>query len=228
MLAGEQTLSFLPQWLQARPLLRTTFRYSLSTVGPVCVSAAHFAASLIFLRLLQAAEFGQFSFLLIVVPFCLSAAGALLGAPASLTRAKDDATASAEIATLQKTSLLVAAVAGLVVAFLMLSTSATPAEAALFGLYGAGATLRSFARSLANVRAQLLRVAGSDIVYAALLVAGLVGLIATGHLTMASAAVVLALAALAGFVPFGWSYLGELIRAAATPALLRYLPMCTM
>ena len=41
-----------------------------------------FIASLIFLRMLQAHEFGQFSFLLIVVPFCLSAAGALLGAAA--------------------------------------------------------------------------------------------------------------------------------------------------
>ncbi len=99
MLAGaQQALPFLQEgdWLRVKALLRTGYRYSLSVVGPVTVSAAHFIASLIFLRLLQADEFGQFSFLLIIVPFCLGAAGALLGAPASLTRGKDEDTAAEE------------------------------------------------------------------------------------------------------------------------------------
>ena len=90
---------------------RASYRYGLSSLGPVAVSAAHFLASVLFLRLLRPEEFGQFAFLLIVVPFCLGASGALLGAPASLTRGKDEATARAEIFTLQKTSLIVSLLA---------------------------------------------------------------------------------------------------------------------
>ena len=228
MLAGALQALLLPRPVDRLPtpaVLRAFTRYGLSVSGPVAVSAAHFIASLIFLRMLQAHEFGQFAFLLIVVPFCLSAGGALLGAPAALTRGKDEATAREEISALQKTSLVVAGVAGLIVAALMFSTHAGTAQAALFGLYGAGATLRAFARSLANVHARLVRVAGSDLVYAVLLVAGLVGLIAFGRLTMLNAAFVLVLSTVASFLPFGWRHWRDLIRSALTQSFGRYVPM---
>ena len=228
MLAGAQQALLLPQPVDRLPppaVLRAFTRYGLSVSGPVAVSAAHFIASLIFLRMLQAHEFGQFAFLLIVVPFCLSAGGALLGAPAALTRGKDEATAREEISALQKTSLVVAGVAGLVVAGLMFSTHAGTTQAALFGLYGAGATLRAFARSLANVHARLVRVAGSDLVYAVLLVAGLAGLIVVGRLTMLNAAFVLVLSTVASFLPFGWRHWRDLIRSAGAQSFGRYLPM---
>jgi putative peptidoglycan lipid II flippase len=228
MLAGaQQALPFLQEgdWLRVKALLRTGYRYSLSVVGPVTVSAAHFIASLIFLRLLQADEFGQFSFLLIIVPFCLGAAGALLGAPASLTRGKDEDTAAEEIATLHKASLIISGVAGLVVAALMFSTHAGAGEAALFGLYGVGATLRGFARSLSNVHAKLKRVAASDITYAVLLVSGLVILIAFGRLTMFHAAAVFVLSVIVSFLPFGPAYARELALAVKARNLKRYLPM---
>jgi hypothetical protein len=228
MLAGAQQALLLPppvERLRTPAVLRAFTRYGLSVSGPVAVSAAHFIASLIFLRMLQAHEFGQFSFLLIVVPFCLSAAGALLGAPASLTRGKDEATARTEISTLQKTSLVVSGIAGLVVAALMYSTHSGTTEAVLFGLYGAGATLRAFARSLANVHARLVRVAGSDFAYAALLVAGLAGLLVFGRLTMLNAAIVLVLSTAASFLPFGWSHWRDLIRSVTAQSFGRYLPM---
>jgi O-antigen/teichoic acid export membrane protein len=228
MLAGaQQALPWLrgADRLSAQPVLRTVYRYGLSVTGPVAVSAAHFIASLIFLRLLQAGEFGQFSFLLIIVPFCLSAAGALLGAPAALTRGKDETTAGAEISTLQKTSLVITGVAGIAVAALMYSTHAGAAQAILFGLYGAGATLRAFARSLANVHARLLRVAGSDLVYAGVLVAGLTGLIAFNRLTMSNAAFVLVLSTGVSFLPYGWRHWRDLIRSTGAQPLTRYLPM---
>lgn len=211
--------------MRSQPIVRLFYRYGLSTSGPVAISAAHFAASVIFLRMLSAAEFGQFAFLLIVVPFCLGLSGALLGAPASLTRAKDEATASREIATLQKASLVVSGAAGLIVAALMLSTSAHTGEAVLFGLYGAGSVLRAFLRSLANVRGDIARAAASDILYATLLVVGLAGLIGFGRLTMPHAAVTLVLAILGSLVPFGWRHLRELLPSSGAPALLSYMPM---
>lgn len=206
-------------------VLKASLRYALSSAGPVAVSAAHFAASLIFLRLLKPGEFGQFSFLLIVVPFCLSASGALLGAPAALTRGKDEASAQAEILALQKASLLVCLLAGLVTAILMLSTNATPVETALFGLYGAFFVLRSFARCRFNIQGRLVRVTASDMVYAAALVAGLGGLIALDALSMRNAACVLALAALLAFAPFGLGYVREVIAALRTKAFMLYRPM---
>jgi hypothetical protein len=228
MLAGAQwALPFFrgSDWLRSPAILRTVSRYGLSVTGPVAVSAAHFIASLMFLRMLQAYEFGQFSFLLIIVPFCLGVTRALLGAPASLTRGKDEVAARAEISTLQKTSLVVAGAAGLVVTALMFSMHADTAEAVLFGLYGAGSTLRAFARSLFNVHVRLLRVAGSDLVYAVLLVAGLVGLIVFGRLTMVNAAFVLVLSTTASFLPFGWRHWRDLIRSVGAQSFGRYRPM---
>ncbi|MDE2183227.1 MAG: hypothetical protein KGJ78_09420 [Alphaproteobacteria bacterium] len=205
--------------------LISCYRYGLSTLGPVAVSGAHFVASLIFLRLLRPEDFGQFSFLLIVVPFCLSATGALLGAPASLTRGKDEATAQAEIATLQKASLVVSLLAGGLVTALMLSTGAGWDIAPIFGLYGAASTLRSFGRSLSNVRARLLNVAGSDLVYAAAVISGLVGLVLSQSLSLHNAAIVFAMATVVSFAPFGASYFRGLLQAVRQPILVRYLPM---
>jgi hypothetical protein len=206
-------------------ILRSGYRYGLSTIGPVAVSAAHFVASILFLRQLHPADFGQFSFLLIVVPFCLSATGALLGAPAAMTRGKDPATARAELFTLQKASLLVTLVAGLVVTGLMASTGAKPITAALFGAYGAAYTLRSFARSFANVHGNIEHVAASDLFYSLLLIAGLVALAFSGGLSMQNAAIVLVFAAAAALAPFGADFAFELAEAVRAPLLTAYRPM---
>lgn len=205
--------------------LRALYRYGLSTSGPIAVSAAHFVASLIFLRMLQQAEFGQFSFLLVIVPFCLGATGALLGAPATLTRGKDEATARAEIATLHKISLVFSGLAGLAVGALMYSTQAHAGTALVFGFYGVASVLRGFARSLGNIRGQLLRVAGSDLLYSIFLVSGLGSLIALGRLTMPNAALVLTVAALTSFAPFGWAHIREILGAVRTQAFSLYAPI---
>lgn len=206
-------------------VLRSCYRYGLSSLGPVAVSGAHFVASLLFLRLLRPADFGQFSFLLIVVPFCLSAAGALLGAPAAMTRGKDPATARAELLTLQKASLVVTLIAGVVVTGLMVSTGAALVTGLLYGLYGAGYTLRSFARSFANVHGNIEHVAASDIFYALLLIAGLVALASSGGLSMQNAAIVLVFATAAALIPFGADFALELVQAARTSRLAAYRPM---
>jgi hypothetical protein len=206
-------------------VLRAGYRYGLSSLGPVAVSGAHFVASLLFLRLLHPADFGQFSFLLIVVPFCLSAVGALLGVPAAMTRGKDPATARAELCTLQKASLIVTLVAGVVVSLMMLSTGAAPVTTILFGLYGAAYTLRSFARSFANVLGHIEHVAASDIFYSLLLTSGLLALALSGGLSMQNAAVVLVFATLAALVPFGADFAFEFIESARMPVLPAYRQM---
>ena len=63
--------------------LATAWRYGLSTSGPVATSGAHFLASLLFVRNLPASEFGLFSFVLVIVPFCMSIIAALWCCPST-------------------------------------------------------------------------------------------------------------------------------------------------
>ena len=59
----------------------TVLRYGASAVGPMAVSAAHFIASLIFLRNLPANEFGLFSFVMVVVSFGMGLNASLIVVP---------------------------------------------------------------------------------------------------------------------------------------------------
>src|SRR5580658_4744666 len=64
-------------------------RYGLSAFGPIAVSGAHFVASVIFLHAFSRSDFGLFAFLLVVVPFCLSLSGSLLGVSITSRAARD-------------------------------------------------------------------------------------------------------------------------------------------
>ena len=209
----------------AATVWRSAYRYGLTSLGPVAVSGAHFVASLLFLRLLPPSDFGHFSFLMIVVPFCLSATGAMLGAPAAMTRGKDAASAEAELDTLLNISLVVSALAAVAVAAMMASTGANLPTAAVFGLYAAIFTARSFARSFANVMGRIERAAISDIAYSVALAAGLAGLAAAGAFTLFNAAIALVLAALLALPLFGRDYAVRLAAAFQRPAWAAYRPM---
>ncbi len=209
----------------AAAVWRSTYRYGLTSLGPVAVSGAHFVASLLFLRLLRPADFGHFSFLMIVVPFCLSATGAMLGAPAAMTRGKEAASAEADLKTLLNMSLLVSLLAFVAVAAMMASTGAAPVAALVFGIYAAVFTARSFARSYANVLGAIERVAASDIVYALVLIAALSALAAAGLFSLANAAVALVVATLLAMPAFGRDYAVRLLDAFKAPQLSAYRPM---
>jgi O-antigen/teichoic acid export membrane protein len=210
---------------RAAAIWRLAYRYGLTSLGPVAVSGAHFVASVLFLRLLPPADFGHFSFLMIVVPFCLSATGAMLGAPAAMTRGKATAIAEAELKTLLNISLLVSVLAFAAVAAMMASTGASAVAASVFGLYAAVFTARSFARSYANVMGMIERVAASDIIYSLALMAGLAGLAVIGRFTLTNAAIALVAASLIALPLFGRDYVTRLIRALAAPRIKAYRPM---
>jgi O-antigen/teichoic acid export membrane protein len=204
---------------------RSAYRYGLTSLGPVAVSGAHFVASLLFLRLLPPADFGHFSFLMIVVPFCLSATGAMLGAPAAMTRGKDPEAAEADLKTLVNMSLVVSVLAFLAVAAMMAATGAAPAAALVFGIYAAVFTARSFARSFANVMGTIERVAVSDIVYSLALIVGLAAIAAAGLFSLTNAAIALVVASLVALPMFGRTYAARLGQVFAAPRLAAYRPM---
>lgn len=203
-------------------LVRTALRYGLSSLGPVSVSAAHFAASLMFLRALGPAQFGLLSFLFVVVPFCLSASGALLGAPISTALKRSAAIGEADIATYLKTNLLVSALAAAIV-FVLLSLSGMNAGIALLlAFYAALMTLRWFARCLTYAMQGPVRPTASDLVYSVLLIAGLSALFVSHRLTIANAAETLALAASIALLVFGGGYLRRQIWPGSAGSLWRY------
>lgn len=213
----------LESWAAA--VWRSAYRYGLTSLGPVAVSGAHFVASLLFLRLLPPADFGHFSFLMIVVPFCLSATGAVLGAPAAMTRGKTAAIAEAELKTLLNISLVVSALASVTVAAMMALTGAAPVASLVFGLYAALFTTRAFARSYANVEGAIERVAGSDIIYSLVLIAALTALAAADVFSLANAGIALVLAAVLAMPAFGRGYAARFAGAIRAPQFTAYRPM---
>jgi O-antigen/teichoic acid export membrane protein len=205
-----------------RALARLALRYGLSSLGPVAVSAAHFAAALMFLRALPPAQFGLLSFLLVVVPFCLSASGALLGAPVSTAIRRSAAIGPSELATYLKTNLLVAALAACVVFGLLAMSGTDKALALLLAVYAGTMTLRWFARCLRYATHGPARPIASDLVYSLLLMAGLSVLFVSQRLTLQSAADTLALSALCALAVFGASYLRRQVLPGAAGSLRRY------
>jgi hypothetical protein len=193
--------------LEAMPVARAVARYSLSAIGPLAISGAHFAASLIFLHALSAEEFGRFSFLLVVVPFCLSASGALLGAPLATTLGKSASDAARDLSIFKKVNLLFSAFAGLATMALLVLSHASLVLALPLGVYGAAMTLRWFARILTYVRGHPIRAAASDLIYSTLLIGALAGLYSAHALTALSGALVLLGSAACSLLGFGSDYL---------------------
>ena len=212
----------------ASPLARLTAltgRYALSALGPVCISGAHFLGAVLVLHTLSPVQFGVFSFVMTVVPFCISAAAALIGAPTTIgIRAKGHVD-EAELATFQKANLVLSLLAFGVVFASLAASGLGAVPAALFGLYGATMSLRWLGRVYAYATDVPARVAGSDVAYGALLVCGLGALWATGDLTLTTAAVAMFVASAASLLVFERQYLVRQFAPSRAGRLKAYLPV---
>jgi len=194
-------------------------RYGVSSFGPVAISGAHFLASLMFLRAFSRTEFGLFSLLLTIVPFCLSISGALVGASFARAAVHANDLGDGMLATHLKVSRLFSLVAGLIVfALFHISDSGSPVDM-LLGAYAGLMTLRWFARNVGYVQCAPLRVAMSDAVYAGALVTGLLTLHAAHHFDATSAGLVLLVAAGAGLIALGRNYLAHTISPGSQGSL---------
>lgn len=215
----------LERWLARYRFAGTAARYGLVAIGPISVSAAHFLASVLLFHALPPSEFGLFSFLLIVVPFCMSATGALLGASVSVSVAHWIAVDGPELSTHIKVNLLIALAAGALVFGLMASGGTGLRVALVLGAFAATMTLRWFGRSLAFALQLPGRAALSDIVYGALLVAGIGTLTLSNSLSLLRASAVLLIACVAALSVFGTPYLRRLFRPGKGGPLSAYSPI---
>jgi O-antigen/teichoic acid export membrane protein len=223
---GAASNELTPAGTRWAALLAAAQRYGLAALGPFTIAGAHFAASVLFLRLMPPAAFGLFAFVLVAVPFWLSLSVALLGAPLATTRQRhSDADPWRELPTLLKANLLFSLAATIAVALAAAASGADFATAVLFGLYGGVMCLRWFARWLCYATHHPIRAVLSDVAYGVILVAGLAALALLHIVSLANAAAVLSVAASAGLAVFGRDFLAQQWRAFGEGSLRAYLPI---
>jgi hypothetical protein len=208
-----------------RRVVRLAGRYSLTAIGPVAVSGAHFAASLIFLHRLSAADFGLFSFLLVVVPFCLSMSSGLLGAPLVSALGKSTTVAEDQFEAFRQVNRLFCLAAGIATALLIWSSHTRIAVSLALGFYGSAMCLRWFARCNAFMDGDPLRAAASDLIYSLSLVAGLAVLMKLDRLSLESASAVLAVGAALSVPAFGWDFLKRQFHVGKLSSIAAYWPV---
>ena len=206
-------------WGQS-PMLRTALRYGASACGPIAVSGAHFVASLIFLRLLPAHEFGLFSFVMVVVAFGMSATASMVVVPITQMLVK-----GGPRATCFKTNWLVCAGFGaLLFAALAFSNGPLP-EAGGLGLYGAVFAWRWFARNMAYIDGRMGRAIASDILYSVTLVVALGALTLLHRMSFTTGSEMLLAASLLALLPFGAGFMKIQLLALREGSLREYLPI---
>ena len=228
--ALDTTIDLLDAHLAAGPsalekLLKTTGRYALSAAGPVAMSGAHFLGAVLVLHTLSPIHFGFFSFAMTIVPFCVSAAAALIGAPTTIGIRKRGHVDAAELATFQKANLVLAVFAFAVVAASMAMSGLSPTASLVFGLYGAAMSLRWLGRVHAYAMEAPVRPALSDALYGALLVAGLGALYLLDRMTMTYIAVVLVAAAMGSLAAFDRDFLARQFLPSREGRLGDYAPV---
>jgi O-antigen/teichoic acid export membrane protein len=203
-------------------LAGTARRHGLSAVGPLGVSGAHFLAALMLLHFLPSAEFGQFSFAIVLSALCMSLTNGLLGAPVSSLVHSDAATTQDELNTYFKFSIALAGVLSVVMFVAMLFSGAAVGASAVFGIYGGAMSLRLFARTYAYSASRVRAVVLSDITYSLLLATGLTALLALHRVGLSAVAIVMAGAAAAAIAPFGRSFLDELVKSISIGSVWAY------
>ena len=191
-------------------------------MGPVGISGVNFLVTLALLRALPSAQFGQFSFAIVMSGLCLSLTNGLLGAPlASIAQVSTDR-APEELNTYLKTSLLIACALGAAVCAAMLPIGMPAGTAAAFGIYGALMSLRLVARTHAYTLGRPPRSVMSDCTYGLSLLACLGVLVTMNRLRLFETAVTMSLAAILALFPFGAAFFGSLYRAVELGSVRAY------
>ncbi|MBV9550913.1 MAG: hypothetical protein JO256_14680 [Alphaproteobacteria bacterium] len=188
------------------------FRYGTSLVGTGMVSAIHFGLSYFSFRVLSASDFGLLSFAIVLSALCMSVAGALFGAPLSTHAANDDASR----ASLYTWSAAATCAAFFACSGLSLIAGASLLAAGLFGLYSAAMFLRATSRFSGYAQNAVNAVLASDLIYSAIVLAGLSALFCAGLLELPLFAAVLFAGAagstLVAAPDFLWAHIPALCR----------------
>lgn len=184
-------------------IIGTARRHGLTAFGPISISGANFLTTLVLLRSLPSAQFGQFSFAIVVAGLCLSVTNGLLVAPLASIAQAPPASAPQELNTYLKASVLFAVMLGSAVIAAMLPVGVPLGTAAIFGLYGAAMSLRTVARTHAYTNGRVARAVLSDCTYSLALVLGVSAFEIFGHAHLFEIAFMMSAGAIFALAPFG-------------------------
>jgi len=188
-------------------LFATIGRYTLSASGPVATSGAHFLISFIFMREMFAHQFGLFSFVMVIVPFCMSMIAAALSLPITRSLDKAGIPDAAIVATSLKLNILLSVFAAILVGGALLFIGAPQSVALMMGLYGGVMSCRWFLRCFANNQGQVKRAVASDLIYAGGLLLAIAAMEVTRQVDLTTGAILMLVSGLAGLAPFGFKLL---------------------
>lgn len=202
---------------------RRVFRYGLAFAGPAATAGAQFLLSLVLVRAVAPAAFGNFAFLLILNQFLLGVWAALFGAalPVILAeRGEEDARdrLDAMFAMNQIGAVPVFAL----FAAIGIAIGLAPAPALWFALFSAVSMWRGFGRAYGYAVGRQMRVALSDIGYSVVVLGGLPFILAGGADALTRAAAILAVAAIVGLATFGPGYARRQATSVSARALSGY------
>ncbi len=215
-------LTDTPQGGRMRALWTLCLRYGATTLGPVAVSGAHFITSIIFLRDMEAAQFGLFSFVLILSGFAMSITGAGFAMPATRSVIAGE---MRDTDACFKMNLATGLFFALGIFALLQFSGASAAEALPLALFGALSGWRWFARALAYVNNRANAAILSDLVYGGVILLGLGALELMGAVTLTSGGLLLLLGSLLSFLPFGAAFFAAQWQAMQNGRLMSYLPI---
>jgi O-antigen/teichoic acid export membrane protein len=195
-------------------------RYAMSAAGPIGVSAVTFIGTLLLIRTLPPAEFGLMAFLMVVVNLGSSLSNALVATPYSVIANAEGAT-SPRLLTLHTASVLFSLALGVVTGLIAVLFGVGEASA-WFALFGFMGTMRWFARGTFLSHHSRKGALRSDLAYSAVLAFGLWVSFGVG-MSIRTASMAFALAAVAGYLSAGPAYLRHDLRAILQPTLSGYL-----
>lgn len=192
--------------------MKTLLRYGLASVGPISSAGVQFALSLVLLHALPQAQFGSFSFLLVLSQFSSGMAMALFCAPLLIVIHQpgvNEVEREGVLAALFAGNALFSVAIGSVgfVCGLLLGVGVTASM--LFGIYAAIYLVRWYGRAFAYAEERQLRTTFSDLTYTVVLAAGIAILRFADATTLPRVYAVLILGAAAGLLPFGLPYLAR-------------------
>lgn len=181
--------------------MQRLFHYGLAAIGPIVGALAQFILSLLLLKTVSAADFGAFSFMLVVNQLAQGIWSALFCAPllVAVTQASSDRT-TARVAAIFQISFCLAILIGMAITGIAMALSLSTNEAALFGLL----TIFGLARWLGRAHAYATGVGRltnvSDIVYAVCVLLLTAWIFFTDSIDLLHALLLLMIATSAGFL----------------------------
>jgi hypothetical protein len=208
---------------KARPLVR----YIQAASGPVATSVAHFVLSLVLLHGVAPSMFGKMSVLLIASQFGVGVWGALFCAPLPVMLVEARLQQRGDESSIHRCILasnLVGASAALVCFWgAAYNVGLAIVDAGIFAGYCSAYLLRWFARANAYVIERPSAALSSDLVYSTILLISLSAMsIWPAMLTLRAVCIVLLLAAILSFIPFGAAYLKSQFKNVSLEDARRY------